>query len=529
MKIAKDYSNVSTVYYRPEMKNCPGCGNGLRRSHRVWSKYIIQLVGTIYAVSMGYRCSSDSCSLDVVYRSAEAESLSLKYYSFGMDVIARIGEMRFSRNQTLGEIHSDLLESISISEEREVQYLIETYMLLMAGVKQERSYLDDVIFPEGIILSIDGIQPEKGNEVLYILRDVLSGEVLHAENLLSSDNGSIKGIIQPVIDLGYPILGVVSDGQRSIRVAVMDLLPDVPYQLCHYHYLDDISVGLEDKDRKLKTKLKKGIRDIRTVERRIGRMEDSAEKDVLNDFTIAIRTTALQRSVYPFNCGGIRIYDQLMDIEATLMACQKVKDHPLLIRLREIVTRHRPYGTQYEEADMLLTMVKRIASLIDPDNFPEDSEEKRKRRLVGYMGYVAKLERQHPDLAEDLNQIVKTTKSFLPHLFAYLRCPGLPVTNNDLEVFHRKVKTMHRRRTGRKSSHDYIIRYGRFAVYQMGMDCQDRLKALSYPKLKALKEQLESARRRYSKMYRVRHNRPEFLMQLLGRWTTVAIPAPAPT
>lgn len=101
-----------------------------------------------------------------------------------MDVIVRIGEMRFSRNQTLGEIHSELAESISISE-REVQYLIETYMLLIAGVKQERSYLDDVISPERIILSIDGIQPEKGNEVLYILRDVPSGEVLHAENLLS--------------------------------------------------------------------------------------------------------------------------------------------------------------------------------------------------------------------------------------------------------------------------------------------------------------------------------------------------------
>ena len=525
MKVAKDYSNVSPVYYKPELEKCLGCGSQLKRSHRIWNKYIIRLTGIIYAVSMGYRCSSDKCSPDILYRSAEAESLSLKYYSFGMDVIARIGEMRFSMNQTLGEIHSELAESISISE-REVQYLIEIYMLLMAGVKQDRSYLDDVISPEGIILSIDGIQPEKGNEVLYILRDVLSGEVLYAENLLSSDNGSIKGMIQPVIDLGYPILGVVSDGQLSIRVAVMDLLPDVPYQLCHYHYLDDISAGLEDKDRELKTKLKKGIRDIRTVERRIEKMEDSAEKDVLNDFTIAIRTTALQKSVYPFKCGGIRIYDQLIDIEATLMACQKMKDHTLLTRLRKIVARYRPYGTQYQEADMLFTVVKRIASLIDPDNFPEDSEEKRKRRLIGYMGYVAKLKRQYPELAEDLNHVIKTTKSFLPHLFAYLRCSRLPATNNDLEIFHRKVKTMHRRRTGRRSSHDYIIRYGRFAVYQMGMDCRDRLKALSYSKLKALKEQLESARRRYSKMYRVRHKRPEFLTQLLGRWATVAIPAP---
>lgn len=525
MKIAKDYSNVPTVYYRPEMQNCLECESRLNRSHRVWSKYIIQLTGTIHAVSMGYRCPNDECSLGVVYRSAVAESLSLKYYSFGMDVIARIGEMRFIWNQTLGEIHSELAENISISE-REVHYLIETYMLLVAGIKQDRSYLDDVISPEGIILSIDGIQPEKGNEVLYILRDVLSGEVLHAENLLSSDRESIKGIIQPVIDLGYPVLGVVSDGQKSIRLAVMDLLPDVPYQLCHYHYLDDISVGLEDKDRKLKTKLKKGIRDIRTVERRIEKLEAGREKDILSDFTTAIRATALQKSVYPFDCGGIRIHDQLMDIEATLEACQKVKSHPLLTRMREIVARYKPYEREFEGVSLLLTIVRRIASLIDPDNFPEDSEDKRKRRLMGYMGYVVKLKRQHPELAEDLNQVVKTTRSFLPHLFAYLRCPHLPVTNNDLEVFHRKVKTMHRRRTGRKSSHDYIIRYGRFAVYQMGMDCMDRLKVLAYPKLKVLKEQLESVRRRYSKMYRVRHKRPEFLTQLLERWTDIAIPAP---
>ena len=142
---------------------------------------------------------------------------------------------------------------------------------------------------------------------------------------------------------------------------------------------------------------------------------------------------------------------------------------------------------------------------------------------------MAKVKKQHPMLATDLNQIMKATKSFLPGLFAYLRCPQLPVTNNDLEVFHRKVKTMHRRRTGRKSSHDYIIRHGRFAVYQMGMDCMDQIKAIAYPKLKALKEELESVRRRYSKVYQIRHRRSEFLKQLLDRWTDIAVPSPAPT
>jgi len=535
MKIAKEYSNVPSVYYRPEIDKCLECGERLKRSHRVWGKYIIQLTGTIYAASMGYRCPSDGCSSDTVYRSATAEALSLKYYSFGMDVIAKVGEMRFNWNRTLKEIHSELTKSILISE-REIQYLIEIYMLLITGIKQDKSYLDNVVSKEGIILSIDGIQPEKGNEVLYILRDVLSGEVLYSENLLSSDKESIKAIIKPVIDLDYPILGVISDGQQSIRLAVTELLPDVPYQLCHYHYLDEVSQGLEQEDRKLKTKLKKEIRDIRTVERRIEKTEANLgtdrEMDILKNFTIAIRTTGLETSVYPLGCGGIKVYEQLTDIGMALNVCQKVKEHPLLKRMRDMVSICKTYSGNYKDANLLFSMVKRIATLIDPDNFPDDNEAKRKQRLIGYMGYVAKMEKEYPKLSAYLNHIIKVTKSFLPCLFAYLRCSQLPVTNNALEIFHRRVKTSHRRRTGRKSSHDYIIRYGKFAVYQMGTVCVAGIKGVSYTKLKELKYQLGIIRKRYSKMYQIRHRRSQFLRSLIDRWTDISRPSsisPLPT
>ena len=112
------------MYYKPEIENCLECKNPLRRSHRVWGKHVIQLTGTIYAASMGYRCPNDDCSCDLIYRSAAAETLSLKYYAFGMDVIAKIGEMRFGGNQTLGEIHSELLKSISISERKVIVSLM---------------------------------------------------------------------------------------------------------------------------------------------------------------------------------------------------------------------------------------------------------------------------------------------------------------------------------------------------------------------------------------------------------------------
>lgn len=37
-----------------------------------------------------------------------------------------------------------------------------------------------------IVLAIDGLQPDVGHEVLWVLRDCLSGEVLLAQSLLSA-------------------------------------------------------------------------------------------------------------------------------------------------------------------------------------------------------------------------------------------------------------------------------------------------------------------------------------------------------
>ena len=299
--------------------------------------------------------------------------------------------------------------------------------------------------------------------------------------------------------------------------------------LCHYHYLDNVSKELEDKDRKLKTKLKKSLRGIRSVEKQVEKLESGVQKDILKDFTVAVRTTTLENSVYPFDCGGIKVYDQMKDIESTLSVCQQEQDHPLLEHLKGIVDGYKEYEEEYKEVTMLFTLVKDIGRLIDPDNYPEDNEAKRKQRLYGYMGYVASLKRGHAKLSVSLEKIIKVTRSFMPGLFAYYRCPGLPVTNNDLEIFHRKVKTTHRRRTGRKSSHDYIIRYGKFAVYQIGTDCRDRIKSLAYSRLKVLKGQLQSVRSRYSKIYQVRHHRSKFLKGLVDRWKTITATAAVPT
>ncbi len=112
MKLSKNYVELATAYYRPEMTSCLNCGAGLKRSHTVWHKTISQLSGTRQVYNQGYRCSErERCGQpERVYRSAYADGLSLPYYSYGLDVIVAIGQQRLHEYQTIPEIHRHLQE-----------------------------------------------------------------------------------------------------------------------------------------------------------------------------------------------------------------------------------------------------------------------------------------------------------------------------------------------------------------------------------------------------------------------------------
>ncbi|MHC5763839.1 hypothetical protein [Nostoc sp.] len=82
-----------------------------------------------------------------------------------------------------------------------------------------------------MILAIDGMQPESGHEVLWVIRDCLSGEIILAKTLLSSRNEDLAALLLEVINtLNVPIDRVVSDGQQSIRKAVGIALLRTPIQ-----------------------------------------------------------------------------------------------------------------------------------------------------------------------------------------------------------------------------------------------------------------------------------------------------------
>src|SRR3954464_6746084 len=111
--------------------------------------------------------------------------------------------------------------------------------------------------------------------------------------LLSSACDDLAGLLREVAAdlaaLGVPVEGVVSDGQHSIRLAISKVWPDVPHQLCHFHYLREAALPIFEADRHAKKELKKTVRGVRPIERRIEGRTD-AEAQIVQGYCAAVRS-----------------------------------------------------------------------------------------------------------------------------------------------------------------------------------------------------------------------------------------------
>ena len=151
-------------------------------------------------------------------------ALALPHSEYGLDVLALIGALRYGPHRNVPEIHATLQERDVEISERTVTLLVHRYEELLALRLMDAHHLRAKLRARGqVMLAIDGLQPDVGHEVLWVLRDVLSGEVLLARALLGSGEEQLVPLFQEVVQaLGdsIPLLGVISYGQRSIQNAV---------------------------------------------------------------------------------------------------------------------------------------------------------------------------------------------------------------------------------------------------------------------------------------------------------------------
>jgi hypothetical protein len=334
MKTARQFGLLPHVRCRPEFATCPHCGGPLRYAHPVWAKAIQFLSGSQHVTNLGFRCANTGCAhARTVYRSACAEARQVRGHGYGLDVVVRIGHLRFREHRTRAEIWDRLRQEHGIViSERHVQHLLEGYLALLQASGQDLpTRLGPVAQAHGgLILSVDGLQPEQGNEQLWVVREVHSGAIVAATNLQQASAPVLVALLQPVQATGLRVLGLVSDAQESVRLAVAQVFPGVPHQLCQYHALREATEPLWEADRHLLVQVKKELRPLREVEERTrqrmaerqaaGESADPSDAVVL-DSVLALRQVVRERGTQPLEFGALRALDQLAALGDTLDRC----------------------------------------------------------------------------------------------------------------------------------------------------------------------------------------------------------------
>lgn len=99
------------------------------------------------------------------------------------------------------EIHAVLLSrGVSICE-RSVTSLVDRYDELLATALGDSARLYKELADQGrVVLALDGLQADVGNEVLWVLRDCLSSQVLLARSLLSSTSADLAQLLREALE-----------------------------------------------------------------------------------------------------------------------------------------------------------------------------------------------------------------------------------------------------------------------------------------------------------------------------------------
>jgi hypothetical protein len=266
------------------------------------------------------RCGQVGCArYHQPYRPEDEGAWALPHAEFGLDVIALVGALRYREHRSVPEIHQELGRRGVAIAERTVTHLLHRYEELVALRVTDDARLAARLRAQGsVILALDGLQPDMGHEVLWVLRDCLSGEVLLARSLLSASSTDLASLVTEVRDaLPVPIRGVISDGQQSIRLAVAAALPGVPHQLCQFHYLREAARPIFEADRHAKTQLKEFVRGVRPIERQLEGRTDPTSQAVYG-YCLAVRSALTHDGRPPLVAAGLRLHDRLMAIEASI-------------------------------------------------------------------------------------------------------------------------------------------------------------------------------------------------------------------
>jgi len=179
MRPPRDRREGTQVDFYPEERDGPACHLPLtERYHK--HRWLVRLEQPVNVVSHVLEGGNGACSRRaVVYRPSQEDALARRGSTFGLDVVARMGERRYRDHGSITKLRGPLQReshlSISLTE---VAWRCDVCLALgTTGARQDQERTEPRRTVGSIVLASDGVQPEQSDETRYMLRDGCSGRV----------------------------------------------------------------------------------------------------------------------------------------------------------------------------------------------------------------------------------------------------------------------------------------------------------------------------------------------------------------
>jgi hypothetical protein len=337
-------SAVAKLVLELEDPFCGECGRRMHvRNHR--RRRIYSLGGPLFLECKLLQCPHAACPNHRRTFSPEQElTVALPRWLIGWDVFCWLGHRRFARHWSVPQIRAELKDSyaIELSEDAIEDYL-QRYQCMLAARQQDFALLqEEYARTREVVLSIDGLQPEKGHETLYVVRELGHERVWFAQPLLSSATEEIRPLIVQAKDwaerLGCRVRRWMSDKQDAFVKTIASVCPGVPHRYCSNHFLRDLAKPVLELDSHAKVQMRGKIRGLRGIEREVLKEIAAAQAtqgkdrkgavmltvtapnglDIVLDYCAAVRGIINDSQGGPLRPPGLRMSEALGEVQRSL-------------------------------------------------------------------------------------------------------------------------------------------------------------------------------------------------------------------
>lgn len=493
MRTPKSLYAPQRVIYHPELLTCPHCGDLLVGcDYLAWDKTVQTLDQVLSIASRPARCPDPSCpGSHLRLLSAQGQQIAMPHSTYGYDVLARIGWLRNEYRATYGQIHADIRPQVAISESH-VRFLYQSvYLPLLAcHQRQQAARLAQAAQSQGgLIIALDGLEPEGGEPQLWFVRELQTGLTLRSGWLAQQSQVAFETFLAPLRQLGWPVLAILSDKQTGLVPAVASVFPKRPHQFCQAHYLRNLAEPLAEADVTFKSELRQAVRGHLGALIRQESVAGGLPRGVLTVTGVVPEspTTALSQSLAPttappsprseavqadtvvnqllrhtrylltlkgrppFRLAGIETYERLHGMVALSFDLLTHRLDGRLVHLYQgLKAALAPFAQRYEELQHGAVWLRDIADILAPPGESDWRSEQVASYLHGYLKALPAL-REHSLLIHDFRRhLVTVSQSYWPGLFHGYDVPGLARTNNELESHFRDTQRRLLRITGQK-------------------------------------------------------------------------------